>query len=406
MLEELHNSVLLGLSAARRSSTGRWMEAQLKRRLPSLLEHLRKRWQQSQFLYDVNGVKQALRGRALLSYVPLAFTSDASSAEFLNHSNLWESREIARILGEMGFVVDVCNCLDSGFELRHKYAVLFDAGYNLERLATQLGDTCRKISYATGRHWRMNNTAEEERLRELFERRGVRLKARRTSRVSLAAERCDALFYVGNDVVCDSFSHVAAPKTAVPVSVPNSLFDDAPRDWTHARSSMLWLGSGGMVHKGLDVVLDAFADMPDMTLHIVGPFDKEQDFVESYRSELFDLANVVAHGFLDVAGDEFFAIARKCGFIVYPSCSEGTAGAVLTAMAKGLIPIVTRECGLDPRPYGYMLAGHGPQAIRDAVLDLAVRPERELEFRSAESRDFVRAHQVALEWALADVMLK
>ena len=30
-----------------------------------------------------------------------------------------------------------------------------------------------------------------------------------------------------------------------------------------------------------------------------------------------------------------------------PSCSEGIAGSVLTAMSAGLIPIVSKECGFE-----------------------------------------------------------
>ena len=34
-------------------------------------------------------------------------------------------------------------------------------------------------------------------------------------------------------------------------------------------------------------------------------------------------------------------------FILFPSCSEGMASGVLTCMNHGLIPIITKECGID-----------------------------------------------------------
>ena len=46
-------------------------------------------------------------------------------------------------------------------------------------------------------------------------------------------------------------------------------------------------------------------------------------------------------------GEQFCEISEKCSFTILPSCSEGVAGSVLTAMSAGIIPIVSRECGFE-----------------------------------------------------------
>jgi hypothetical protein len=47
-----------------------------------------------------------------------------------------------------------------------------------------------------------------------------------------------------------------------------------------------------MVHKGLDLVLEAFARMPECQLTIVGPVRNEPEFVNVYRKELFHTPNI------------------------------------------------------------------------------------------------------------------
>ncbi len=43
----------------------------------------------------------------------------------------------------------------------------------------------------------------------------------------------------------------------------------------------MWFGSGGMIHKGLDLVLEVFARMQEYHLHICGPVHHEEDFCKS-----------------------------------------------------------------------------------------------------------------------------
>jgi len=85
-------------------------------------------------------------------------------------------------------------------------------------------------------------------------------------------------------------------------------------------------------------VLEVFSARPDLELHVVGPVQDEPDFAAAYEHELSACPNIHAHGFLDLDSTDFEEIARSCVALVYPSCSETMSGAVLAAMAKGLIP--------------------------------------------------------------------
>jgi glycosyltransferase involved in cell wall biosynthesis len=81
-----------------------------------------------------------------------------------------------------------------------------------------------------------------------------------------------------------------------------------------------------------------------LTLHICGPIENEIDFVNVYTKELFETKNIITYGFVDINGDIFADILKKCSFVVFPSCSEGGCVSVLTAIGNGgLIPIISHE---------------------------------------------------------------
>jgi len=115
---------------------------------------------------------------------------------------------------------------------------------------------------------------------------------------------------------------------------------------------MLWFGSYGLLHKGLDLAVEAFRDRSDWTLHICGYTEAEKNFLNS-----LDLpCNVVVHGFVNVLTEEFADIASEVCFVILPSCSEGTATAVVTAVGNGgMVPIVTKECGYDVGDSGFVI---------------------------------------------------
>ena len=63
-------------------------------------------------------------------------------------------------------------------------------------------------------------------------------------------------------------------------------------------ASSFGISGTGLVYNGLDLVLEAFAQEPDLTLHVVGPVQTEPDFVQIYKNELFHTPNIKVHGYL------------------------------------------------------------------------------------------------------------
>jgi len=67
-----------------------------------------------------------------------------------------------------------------------------------------------------------------------------------------------------------------------------------------------------MVHKGLDLVLEAFADMPGYEVVICGPVDGETDVVAAYRSQLCQSSNVRTLNWVDVTRPSFIELMNSC----------------------------------------------------------------------------------------------
>jgi glycosyltransferase involved in cell wall biosynthesis len=96
------------------------------------------------------------------------------------------------------------------------------------------------------------------------------------------------------------------------------------RGW-NSNTHFLWFGGAGLVHKGLDLLLDYFYENPSLTLHICGPIESEPLFAQAYKKELYETENIIMHGFVDIRGQVFEEIIKRCAFVVFPSCSEGQA---------------------------------------------------------------------------------
>jgi glycosyltransferase involved in cell wall biosynthesis len=330
-------------------------------------------------------------GHVLVSYLTTPFLV-ASGAEADAHTNVWECRQIARTFLELGFAVDVIDWNNEGFRPEKPYRFLVDIGANLERLAPLVGPGCVKILHATGKHWRFQNRAEHLRLAALEARRGVRLQPRRIAPAGAGVEAADCLTVLGDRMTIDTFAYARKPCHRIPLSTTAEFPWNAAKDFAACRRRFVWFGSSGMVHKGLDLVLEAFAAKPELQLTVCGPVDRERDFNDFYRRELYRTPNIRTVGWVDVAGREFGRIVDTSAALIYPSCSEGCAGCVVTSLHAGLVPIVSRESGVDVQDFGVVLPGSTVADVRSAALDLSRCPAEELRGRSRAAWQYARAY--------------
>lgn len=279
----------------------------------------------------------------LLSYITNPFIYGIKDS----HQNSWQVIEIAKVISKYGYNIDVIDYNYNKTNFNKKYDLLIDihprdnATYNYF-----LKDECIKIAYLTGSNTSFSNMAEKKRLDNLYSRRKIKLLPRRRGLlISKKIENYDAAFFIGNEYNLKTYAEFKMPPVYFIKNTGYKFdFSNNKRD----AKNFMFLGSVGQVHKGLDLLLEIFTNkLKDCNLYICSNFENEEDFCEEYKKELYHTSNIYPIGFIDIKSEKFKNLSEICAYMIMPSCSEGIAGSVLTAMSAGMIPLVSRECGLE-----------------------------------------------------------
>ena len=337
--------------------------------------------------------KGSVRGHALLSIWNEPFVlKPAQAGSKAHHSHYWESLEMADAFLDLGYQVDIIHYKNRSFVPRKEYSFVVDQRWNLERLAPDLPKSCVKIMHLDTAHLLFHNAAEARRLLDLQQRRGVTLRPRRFEMPNLGLEHADCAAVLGNEFTINTYRYANKPIFRVPVSNPVVYSWPEDKDFEACRKRFLWFGSGGLVHKGLDLVLEAFAALPDYHLTVCGPIAEEKDFEKAYRKELYDTPNIHTVGWTDISSEKFIEITRNCLGIVYPSCSEGGGGGVINCMHAGIIPLVSYESSVDVEDFGFTLKNCSVPEIEDTIRKLSDLPSEDLRRMSRAAWEHARAN--------------
>ena len=353
------------------------------------------------------------RGTVLLSFVVEPFLLQQGQKLPTGHTHFAESVLLAELLLGMGFAVDVIDYRNKTFIPQKKYDILISSRVSLEHYAILLHPCCLKILDVTVSHWLRTNAAAISRCLEVQPRRGVSLSSYKLVEENWAVEHADFLIYrTGNNWVTDSYAYAGKPFARVPLCTHTVYPSPEGKDFNSTRQTFLWLGSHGLVHKGLDLVLEAFTGMPEFKLVVCGPIKDEPEFEQAFERELYQTPNIETIGWVDIDSEKFREIAARCIALVYPSCAEGASGNVLTCMQAGLIPVISYPSCVD------VSTGNGVQiqalevgAVADAVRAVAAMSAANLESMAMRAWRFARDHhtherfskeyQRAVEMALA-----
>jgi len=336
----------------------------------------------------IPGNVSSSNGCVAISYLKWPFEQGVDPKKMRGHTNAGEVLAMVNIFRQLGFRIEVCDWSDRAYCPPKDTRIAIDLHSNLERW--NLPDGCMKILHATGAHWLFQNRAELERLEAIRIRKGVALSPRRIAEPSRGVEVADQVTVLGNEFTAETFRFSGKPITRIPISSAYEFPFPENRDHELARRRFLWIGSYGMVHKGLDLVLEAFAGMPELELTVCGRPEKEQDFFKLYEKELKRTTNIHLHGWIDMASSEFAEIARTHAFVIYPSCSEGGAGSVIHCMHAGLTPICTEEASVDLGDFGVPVTQGTVDSVKDACLLASGIAAGEIAERSRASWDQVR----------------
>jgi glycosyltransferase involved in cell wall biosynthesis len=345
--------------------------------------------------YDNQGLLCKMRGEAIPT----------------THPQFLKTIVMAQTFVDLGYDVDVIHCENQKFIPWKSYDVMVDARFNLQRLQPYLPAGCIKILHCDTAQIVYQNLAEMSRLLTFQNRKGVTVPPDRLESPHLGVEHADYLTTCGNEFTMKTYAYADKPIFRLPMLVQKMWPWPEGKDFEASRRRFLWFGSRGMVHKGLDVVLEAFVQMPEYQLTIVGPVLNEPEFVNVYRKELFHTSNIKCVGWLDKFSDEFQVLLEQSVAHVFPSCSEAGAAAVVETMAAGVIPVVTYEASIDIENFGVLLEDASIETIMRHVREVASMSGAELcrrakkAWESAHSNNtpekFERSYRATVEMILA-----
>ncbi|MBY0427162.1 MAG: glycosyltransferase, partial [Cytophagales bacterium] len=249
---------------------------------------------------------------------------------------------MAEIFDQLGYRVDAIHYNDEVTEIDfNNYDIIFGFGEPLERsfYMPTLKGTIR-IYYGTGNHFHFINPASINRVKELYEKTGVLMviSARYATRMwSLQNVLSDAMIVLGNEFTANTYRATFNKNI---YTLPASFYKVMNIDLSHknfgkARNNFLWFGSNGVVHKGLDILLEIFDKRKEINLHICGLKPYESEFVKYYSDILTKRENIKNYGFIELKSPQFAELMMQCAFVIFPSASEGGCASVITVMGNG-----------------------------------------------------------------------
>lgn len=292
--------------------------------------------------------------KALISYI----TAPLRLGVTYQHNNSQYVIEIAEILNSLGYQVDIVDFRDrkspNDFT---KYHLIVGFGDPFERSFSGATNAIR-IFYGTIMSPIEYNQNTVKSLQRFYSHHGIWLPS--SSRIisdayPLQGHAIDAVIAYGNTYIHDTFKKYFSGDV-YPLHNINFLFRDpevitaSHKDWQKVKKSFCAFPAAGMIHKGVDIMLDFFEKNPRYQFHLGAPITREPEFFKYYKKVL-SLPNIHYHGFVDMKSQKYFDILDSCGFILSPSAGEGCPTSIINACTNSkIIPIASQESGLPEDP--------------------------------------------------------
>lgn len=326
-------------------------------------------------LLDLYDQDREVEGYVLMSYLVEPFLLREGSWRFFTHQNRQQALEIVAVFNELGYAVDLFQYDDESVEPEDfsKYNILFGMGPNYDQFAERVPAEARRIFYATTMHWSHLNAAEAERVDRFNRRMGANVSPSRQVPERDFDSIADAIIVVGDEYALETYQENATLEDVYRIRLSSWDFLEntaETKSFEEARRRFLWFGGGGLVLKGLDMLIEIFSESSDLELYICGPVANNIEFTDRYREEL-RCENIHLVGYTRVGSETFNDVTRKFEFVIHPSGSESISGGVVTCMHRGLIPIVTKGVIRDTNDWGISIQNDDREGIRNAILTAA-----------------------------------
>ena len=294
----------------------------------------------------------------LISYLTNPFNKGAEN----KHTNHVECYLAAKSWNDLGYKVDVVDYDHYKTIPMDFYDVIYGFGDQFEHSFTSTKFKGKRIVYSPGCNTVFSNKISSVRLLDFKKKTGIldsRLIRTTNNAWPLQKYLSDAIICQGNDFVLntykDDFNQLKYYQINCFPLACNQQINIEQKDFETAKYNLLWFGSQGSVHKGLDIALELVQKNPKLKLYIRGLNTKHEATILNQYQHLIDNKRVDVKQYVSLDSEEFKTLMETCGGVIFPSASEGGAAALLTVMTYGgLIPIITKACGLDIEHLGFV----------------------------------------------------
>lgn len=289
----------------------------------------------------------------LVSYIPDVFIRTDDAAFMNGHQNRREMVRIVEVLNSQAYNVYIMDCNSEDVPKEYDFKMVFgvEPGFSA---ACELYPNAKKLYYATGAYWEHQNNSIKQRTDAFNLMHAANFPYQRLVEYKGQLEQADRIVQIGSSFTIQSYPEFLQSKIIIlhqSCQLDNKSIKVMPK--RSYSSNFLYIGGGGVILKGLDLLLDYFISHSEFTLHVLGHVD--QELLDIYAGKI--KSNIKFYGFLDITSDRFVDICSLCNFLLYPSCTEGSPGAVINSMYNGVIPIVSRWAAFDTIEQGGILIG-------------------------------------------------
>ena len=326
--------------------------------------------------------------KVLVSYILVPFLVNRD--KWANHTNNYECYTACEIFHKLGYQVDVVY-FDyllpaekiSEYEVVYGFGRCFNAALPNPKIKT--------IYYTTMCHSDYMNYATIKRGLEVYKEKGFyEPNSIRTTVMfdKSALQFVDLIIALGNGFSAETYKKSETQNNVKSLDLfplsPNPV-DASQKDFEKIKRNFVWFASLGAIHKGLDLVIDVFLKRKDINLTICGFNSSETEFFNYYKDVLENkIGNIRNAGFVHPMSEEFKRLMMNNTGCIMPSLCESGGGGVKCLCDGGLLPIVSKQTGIDVEQYGFQLEEHTTAEIErkiDKVLDTPTDKLKDLSIR-------------------------
>lgn len=287
--------------------------------------------------------------RALVTLVSEAWgqaMSQYPNIKMFNYIGLTYS--LVKALNENGYVVDIAH-YTINFTPEKRYDLYVGHGSNCRNVIDALPPEVPIYQYVSGVYWKTFNKESEERYNRFYEGKGgqrpqlfLRSMDERIEGEEYLTEKADVLFTINCPRMLASYGdHVSKFYETGLGAYVDELFELSPEEKKVDNGSQNFIyvgGTGGNIQKGLDLLIEAFSQTPNLHLYIYCKV--EEEIVEHCKKELASPnIHYIYHWRYKPFQYKLKSLMKCLNFSVHAPINIGMGTAFMATLGVGLIPV-------------------------------------------------------------------